>query len=222
MTPTRIVLVAKAPIPGLAKTRLAPVLGVEGAARLARLMFCRALHEARASGVGSVEIYATPSGADPVWATLSVPPDVAWSEQPEGDLGVRLASIARRVSEAGERVLLAGTDCPALDAEAFRLAAASLDRSDAVMLPTFDGGYALLGLRRFSPALFERIPWSTPGAAHASRERLRDLGWRLHVGPMVHDIDEPGDLRWLPEGWTGIGVDREVQGLLTPRRSPSH
>jgi rSAM/selenodomain-associated transferase 1 len=207
LTGTRIVLVAKAPIPGFAKTRLAPVLGDDGAARLARLLFVRVLREACASGVGNVEIYATPSRADPAWATLSCPPDVHWSEQPKGDLGVRLASVARRVAEAGERVLLAGTDCPALDAGTFRLAAASLDRSDAVMLPTFDGGYALLGLRRFSAAVFDSIPWSTPAVADATRERLHGLGWRLDVGPLVHDIDEPGDLRWLPYGWIGGGAD---------------
>jgi len=70
-----------------------------------------------------------------------------------------------------------------------------------VLYPTFDGGYALLGLRRFDPRPFEQIPWSTAEVANRTMERVRELGWSLAVGRMLHDIDGPNDLRWLPDGW---------------------
>jgi glycosyltransferase A (GT-A) superfamily protein (DUF2064 family) len=112
-----------------------------------------------------------------------------------------MADAARRASAVSEHVLLIGTDCPQLDAMHLRRATELLHDSDAVLYPTFDGGYVLLGLRRFDPRPFEQIPWSTAEVADRTIERVRELGWSLTVGGMLHDIDEPIDLRWLPDGW---------------------
>jgi hypothetical protein len=82
-----------------------------------------------------------------------------------------------------------------------RRATELLHDSDAVLYPTFDGGYALLGLRRYDPRPFEQIPWSTAEVADRTIERFRELGWSLAVGGMLHDIDDSTDLRWLPDNW---------------------
>jgi rSAM/selenodomain-associated transferase 1 len=121
--------------------------------------------------------------------------------QAVGDLGERLADAARRAAAASEQVLLIGTDCPQLDAVHLRRAAELLHESDAVLYPTFDGGYALLGLRRFDPRPFEQIPWSTAEVADRTIECVRELGWSLTVAGMLHDIDDSADLRWLPDDW---------------------
>ncbi len=97
--------------------------------------------------------------------------------------------------------MLIGTDCPQLDAGRLRQAAALLSHADSVLVPTFDGGYALLGLQRYDHKVFDRIPWSTAEVAALTCERIRGLGWTLNVGSALHDIDEPGDLQWLPESW---------------------
>jgi rSAM/selenodomain-associated transferase 1 len=201
LTTTRIVIFAKAPVAGLAKTRLIPALGAEGAARLARRMLLHALREASTAAVGPVELCVTPHPSDPVWQGLNPLQGVCWTEQVEGDLGVRMADAARRASTVGEPVLLIGTDCPQLDAMHMRRATELLHDNDAVLYPTFDGGYVLLGLRRFDPRPFEQIPWSTADVADRTIERVRELGWSLTVGGMLHDIDEPIDLQWLPDGW---------------------
>jgi len=201
LTPTRIVIFAKAPVAGLAKTRLIPALGAEGAARLARRMLLHTLREASAAAVGPVELCVTPHPSDPAWQGFPPLEGVCWTEQVAGDLGVRMADAARRASAVGEPVLLIGTDCPQLDATHLRRATELLHDSDAVLYPTFDGGYVLLGLRRFDPRPFEQIPWSTAEVADRTIERVRELGWSLTVGGMLHDIDEPIDLRWLPDGW---------------------
>ncbi len=201
MTTTRVVIFAKAPVAGLVKTRLIPALGAEGAAQLARRMLLHTLQEAAAAAVGPVELCVTPHPSDPVWQGFASVEGVCWTEQAVGDLGVRMAEAARRASEASEQVLLIGTDCPQLDAMHLRRAVEFLDHSDAVLYPTFDGGYVLLGLRRFDPRPFEQIPWSTAVVADRTIERVRELGWGLTVGGMLHDIDEPMDLRWLPDGW---------------------
>ena len=194
---TSILVFAKAPVPGRVKTRLIPLLGAEGAAELAARMLGATVQEALAAKVGPVELCADPDPAAPEWRG-HLPQSVALSGQGEGDLGVRLARAAARRLAARERVLLIGTDCPELDARRLRKAAAALDTHDAVLIPVEDGGYALLGLRRFDASLFDGIAWSTGEVASATLERIRALGWGVAVGETLRDIDEPSDLAYDP------------------------
>jgi rSAM/selenodomain-associated transferase 1 len=197
--PPRIVIFAKAPVAGLAKTRLIPALGTQGAARLAAALLKHAVAQALTSGVGPVELCVTPAPADPLWSGLALQATLTWSDQGDGDLGERMARAAQRVLDAGEPVLLMGTDCPDLTAGRIRAAAASLIAADATLVPAFDGGYVLLGLKRFDASLFAGIAWSTATVAQETRRRVEQLGWSLQNLPTLHDIDEPADLRWLPD-----------------------
>lgn len=201
MKPVHTVVFAKAPQPGLAKTRLIPALGPQGAATLARRMLAHTLQHAVAAGTGPVELCVTPDASDPLWPPLAVPAAVRWSNQGDGDLGQRMARAAQRVLDGGAAVLLIGTDCPDLDAITLRQAAAALQQADSCLLPTFDGGYALLGLNRFHHSLFEGIDWSTSRVAAQTLTRLQQLGWRVERQAMLHDIDEASDLQWLPTAW---------------------
>lgn len=194
MTPVRIVIFAKAPVPGQVKTRLIPVLGAAGAAQLAARMLDRALEQALAAAVGPVELCMSPAPDAPEWAGIALPAGIEASDQGEGDLGARMARRAQRAVARGEAVLLTGTDCPDLTAERLRVAAAQLAGHDAVLHPAEDGGYPLLGVRVFDASLFEDMPWSTPAVAALTLERLAALGWKVWVGDTLRDIDEPADL----------------------------
>jgi rSAM/selenodomain-associated transferase 1 len=216
MKATRIVIFAKAPVSGLAKTRLIRALGAEQAARLARRMLLHTLREAQAAAVGPVELCVTPRPSDPAWANWPAREGIAWSEQPEGDLGARMADAAGRAIAGSERVVLVGADCPELDAARLQHAARLLEHSDAVLYPTFDGGYALLGLRRFDLRPFGQMPWSTAEVAARTVERFRRLGWSLTIGDRLHDIDEPADLQWLPDAWRdALPLAGSVDALMT-------
>lgn len=197
MRPVRIIILAKAPVAGYVKTRLTPALGAQGAADLARDMLHYTLDQALMAHIGAVELCANPPRHDSAWQTIKVPAAVAWSSQGEGDLGARMARAAERTIATGESVLLIGTDCPALDANLISQAAISLAQADAVIAPSFDGGYTLLGLNQFDPTVFANITWSTNTVASETHQRLAQLGWRTHHLPMMHDIDEPDDLQWL-------------------------
>lgn len=194
MTPLRIIVLAKAPVAGRVKTRLIPALGPQGAAALALAMLQRTLEQALQSGIGAVELCASPGRHHPAWKAAAVPPSVQWSAQGAGDLGARMARAARRAIAGGNSILLIGTDCPELDAAYLRRAASALRQHDAVMAPCLDGGYALLGLNRFHASVFADMAWSTDAVAASTRQRLARLGWRTHCLPMVRDIDLPGDL----------------------------
>lgn len=201
MKKTRIIVFAKAPIPGFAKTRLIPALGPDRAAGLARRMCEHAVHTAVDARIGVVELCVTPTPSDPAWHPLALPDRLVWSDQGEGDLGARMARAAERTIRGGESVLLIGTDCPHLNAAHLRDAAHALHDHDTALAPAADGGYALLGLKHFHPLLFDNMPWSTETVAFETLCRLGRLGWTVKNLQRLHDIDEPADLKWLPEGW---------------------
>ena len=198
MSAVRIIVFAKAPQPGLAKTRLIPALSADGAAELARRRLDHTLASALAAGVGAVELCATPDSYDPAWRGIGLPAGIETSGQGDGDLGARLARAARRGCERGAAVILIGTDCVEMGPPLLAAAAAVLRAGTPVMHPSADGGYALLGLTRFDARLFADIAWSGATVASATRARFDALGWPLHVGATLHDIDVAADLAQLP------------------------
>ena len=209
MMPVRIVIMAKAPIAGFAKTRLIPALGAEGAAQLAHKMLSHTLATALASKLGVVEICATPDPTDPAWQNLDLPSNIVWSAQGDGDLGERMARAAVRTTRGGEAVLLIGTDCPAIDVFTLHEAAQALHDYDASVLPTYDGGYALLALKRFDNRLFENMPWSTSTVALETLQRMVEMDCEVKLLQTLHDIDEPLDLAQLPVEW-GYAAGHEI------------
>lgn len=197
----RTIIFAKAPHAGFAKTRLIPALGEKGAARLARQMLKHTLDSAIAAAIGPVELCVTPEIASPSWAEAEIPQAVEITEQGEGDLGERMARAAQRALAKDSAALLIGTDCIEMSAKLLHEAVAALKRNDAVIYPAADGGYALLGFNRFHASLFSGIAWSTGTVASDTVKRIHALGWVLETGALLHDVDEPGDLKYLPVGW---------------------
>jgi rSAM/selenodomain-associated transferase 1 len=198
-----IAVLAKAPVAGLAKTRLAPVLGAEGAARLQARFIERAVATARAAAVGPVTLWASPDPRHPAFETLAALLQVPLAQQPQGDLGARM--LAALAAAPGPAIVI-GTDCPALAPDHIAAAAAVLrDGVDAVIVPVEDGGYALIGMRRPEPALFADMAWSTATVMGETRRRLarRGLTWREPA--RLWDVDLPQDLARL-EGAGLIGL----------------
>jgi len=190
-----IVIMAKAPVPGLAKTRLIPALGADGAAALAHRLLVHATRQALAAAIGPVELYIAPDVGHASVVALSRTYGVELHAQGEGDLGARMHRVFVR---HGGPVLLMGSDAPSIDAALLRQAAAALESHDAVFVPAHDGGYALVGLRAPCASLFEAMHWSSPGVMMHSRARLAAAGLHhLELAP-VHDIDEAEDLVHVP------------------------
>ena len=187
----RILVFAKAPVPGRVKTRLIPALGAEGAAALARRMLERTLEEALATGL-PVELCGDP---DPALWHEGAP--VLLRAQGDGDLGERLARAAARVVDEGDEAIIVGADCPGLDAARLAHAARALASVDAFIHPALDGGYALIGLGRFDPSIFAGIDWSSERVADQTMERLAALAWSVETGETLRDVDEPADLQAL-------------------------
>jgi glycosyltransferase A (GT-A) superfamily protein (DUF2064 family) len=199
MTTTRILVFAKAPLPGRAKTRLIPALGEAGAARLAARLLDHALAQALAAGVGPVELCMSPAPGSAAWAGDFAPggdrDQLPGRRRPGRAHGPRRAPEHRqRRGRAADRN---GLSRP--DRRTFAHRRCVLVDNDAVLHRAEDGGYPLLGLRTFDASLFEAIPWSTPAVADITLGRIAALGWRVWLGDTLRDIDEPADLAWLPE-----------------------
>jgi rSAM/selenodomain-associated transferase 1 len=185
-----VAVLAKAPLPGFAKTRLVPALGADGAANLQARFIERAVTTAQAAAVGPVTLWAAPH--HPAFQTISALLGVTLAEQPGGDLGSRMLAA---IAAANGPAIVIGTDCPALTPEHLRTAARALaDGVDVVIVPVDDGGYGLIGMRRPQPALFGGMTWSTETVMAETRRRLTRLGLSWREPARLWDIDEPADL----------------------------
>lgn len=193
----QVAVLAKAPMPGLAKTRLIPALGPQGAARLQRQLTRSAVQTALDAGLGAVTLWCAPHARYRFFRALRQTTGVPCLVQASGDLGQRMHTAFRLHCEQGP-LLLTGTDCPPLTPVHLRRAAqALLDGDDAVFYPAEDGGYVLVGLRRPQAALFENIAWSTDVVMAQTRARASATGLRLREFETLWDLDIPADLvRW--------------------------
>jgi rSAM/selenodomain-associated transferase 1 len=211
----QVAVLAKAPVPGLAKTRLMPALGPQGAARLQRQLTRAALQTALDAGLGAVTLWCAPHAQHRFFRALRQTTGVPCLVQASGDLGARMHTAFRLHCEQGP-LLLTGTDCPPLTPAHLRQAAqALLDGDDAVFLPAEDGGYVLVGLRRPQAALFRDIAWSTGAVMAQTRERAVEAGLRVRELETLWDLDVPADLaRW--RAWQGRRPAPEPAAAVAP------
>ena len=183
----------KAPRPGYVKTRLAAAVGEEGAAALARAFFddtlalVRRLDRARIVLVIDGEIDTASFSDLEVW------------DQGEGDLGERLERGLRRALETTPMAIAIGTDAPALTLELLEEARTMLEHQEAVIGPSTDGGFYLLGLRRCPRGLLAELPWSTSETGACTLRRLNKHGLRAARLEESFDVDRPEDLTHLRE-----------------------
>jgi hypothetical protein len=190
-----IAILAKAPVPGLVKTRLIPVLGAGRAAALAACLIERTVAMASQSAVGPVTLWATPDESDLLFQAARDRHAVTLARQSEGDLGTRM--LTALTAEKGPALII-GTDCPALTSHHLRSAANILCRgTDAVVLPAEDGGYVLIGLRWPRREIFEHMCWGTARVLGETRRRLKRLGLTWQEPAMLWDLDLPADIERL-------------------------
>lgn len=181
-----IIVFARAPVLGQAKTRLVPRLGEWRAARLHERLTRHALRIARQTSE-AVELHGTRRHS--FFRDLGVP----FRLQRGGELGERMY---RALSRARKPAILIGTDCPALTVADLRRAARSLHGGqDVVLAPAEDGGYALIGVKRPKREWFEGIEW---GSARVYEQTVKKLeGHRWRALRRVWDVDRPADLERL-------------------------
>ena len=192
--PISVMLFAKAPVPGTVKTRLIPVLGAEAAAQLAERLAEQTLEAALASQVGPVSLWGSPDAAHPFFRKMEARYGITLESQEGADVGVRMEHALNRALRSHAAAILTGTDLwhpsPALFTDAAR---ALTTGATAVLAPSVDGGYVLIGLTRPIPGLFREMAWGTERVCRETVQRLEARDCPFVMLPLHRDLDTPED-----------------------------
>jgi rSAM/selenodomain-associated transferase 1 len=204
-------VMAKAPVVGQVKTRLAPPLSAAEAAELSgcfiRDIADNVIAASRAVPIHGHVAYAPP-GSEPVFRAL-LPAAIGLLPPRRSGLGHSLADAARDLLAAGYgSVCLVNSDSPNLPT-AFLIEAVMTLRApgDRVVLgPAADGGYYCIGLKQPHPRLFEEISWSTAQVFTQTCDRAREIGLAVAVLPRWYDVDDAALLRRLADALLGADL----------------
>jgi len=208
-----IIICARAPVPGVVKTRMCPPLTVDEAATLQGSLVMDAVAVA-CSLRGMTTYVACDPGVDhPFFRALAGRHRLSWCDQEGDDLGQRMDRVLTGVLARGHRyAVLVGTDIPALSVRHYRRASELVQSRDVVFGPAEDGGYYLLALKRPASWLFDGIPWSTAGVLSRSRERVRASGLTVGLLGRERDLDTFDDVRAIVG--SGCPVSVRTAGVL--------
>lgn len=197
---SKLIIFAKAPIAGTVKTRLQPQYSVQNAASLQEYFILKTVEMASKLGHIEIELQCAPDNLHHVFQQCQHAYNITTKPQEGKDLGERMKNALAGALTDYSQVVVIGTDCPDINPEYLNKAFSKLENGvDAVIGPAMDGGYVLLGLRSFSPSIFENIHWGTDRVLSVTQEKLRMLNWRWDELGMLRDIDTAEDLEYFPE-----------------------
>ncbi len=192
-----VAIMAKHPVPGLAKTRLASTTGELFAARLAEA-FLRDLSARLSSTANQLLLAFTPGTPESrqFFQDVATPSGSLTWQQPEGTLGHRLASLVDHAFSQldAKQVVIIGSDSPTLPTSMVEQAFQQLADHDVVLSPAADGGYVLIGFSRPLSSVFENIAWSTSRVLEQTRDQLQSAGASWLELPGWYDVDSAADL----------------------------
>ncbi|MGA9382374.1 MAG: TIGR04282 family arsenosugar biosynthesis glycosyltransferase [Phormidium sp.] len=191
-----LIVFTRYPEPGKTKTRLIPVLGAEGAANLHRQLTETVITQVKELQDVLIEVHFTGGNQQLMQAWLGE--NLTYKQQSEGDLGRRMTTAFQTAFNNGiEKVVIIGSDCPALQSQLIEEAFAALFQHELVLGPATDGGYYLIGLKRLIPELFTGVNWGTSEVLHQTVEIAESLKLTVAYLTTLSDVDRPEDLEIL-------------------------
>jgi hypothetical protein len=190
-----LLIFVKYPEPGKVKTRLAENIGSENAALLYRKMAESLIYNlSKLADYRKIIFFDPPERTNDVvrWLKFN---GLSFMAQKGNSLGERMSNaFSHAFSLGAAKAVVIGTDCPQITTETIVKAFEKLEVSEAVVGPSFDGGYYLLGLRRLIPEVFHEIDWSTNLVFDQTMKRLRHNGIKSECLEMLRDVDTVEDL----------------------------
>jgi rSAM/selenodomain-associated transferase 1 len=177
---------------GFVKTRLARTLGDAEALRIYHLLLEKTRQAALDSTARRWLFYSDALETGDDWMEQ----DFKKFVQRGADLGARMEHAFQQAFDAGaSKVVIIGSDCPAITGATLAAAFAQLDHADFVLGPASDGGYYLLGMRAFEPSVFRDIAWSTDTVLAATLGQIKALGKTFFLLAELTDVDTEADWR---------------------------
>ncbi|MFP3854471.1 MAG: TIGR04282 family arsenosugar biosynthesis glycosyltransferase [Anaerolineales bacterium] len=188
---------AKAPLPGLAKTRLGEQIGMRAAAAQYEEMLLHQLAQAQATS-SQLELFLYCAGPKHLHWFQQRFPHLNLKMQQGQDLGQRMHHAFQELfSQGSAKVILIGTDAPDLSTELILQTNDLLDSDEVVLGPAVDGGYYLIGQRSPGWRLFDEINWSTDQVLAQTAARIKERALSFSLLPELRDIDTMEDLEAL-------------------------
>jgi len=197
-----IAIMAKASAPGRTKTRLVPPLTFDEAAALNTVFLqdiaANLLRAGRHAGIAGYAAFAPPGSED--FFTRILPPGIGLIDACLPNFGDCLLRTIEEILGRGHcSAVVLNSDSPtlptALLVETAEVLAQPGER--AVLGPSSDGGYYLLGLKTAHRRMFEDIAWSTERVAEQTLERASEIKLETHMLPVWYDVDDVDGLRRL-------------------------
>lgn len=191
----RLLIFAKAPIPGQVKTRLQQQLGPMGCAKLHEQLTIKTLEMVCSRRITPVELWCAPDKTHPFFRRCRATFRITLKTQQGENLGSRLSNALIHAAKHCDSTVIIGTDCPKMDYTYLESAFHALGNGhDLVLGPAKDGGYVLIGTKQAEPALFAGIHWGTDQVLAQTRAAAQRLRWSWTELPTLRDIDRPEDL----------------------------
>lgn len=193
--PVRLILFARYPVAGQAKTRLIPAVGAHGAAKIHKLL-------AQKSVSTIIDAIKQRSDARFILSYTGAQKEkfqdwlgedaIDFEEQVKGDLTDRLLALLNPAP-----VIFFGSDTPDLSQRHVTNAIDAMKIYDVVIGPALDGGYYLIGMKKAYEGLLNDMPWSSDQVLPTTLDRCGQMGLNVHLLEPLSDCDLPEDLdRW--------------------------
>lgn len=198
---TLIIQFAKFPIKGYVKTRLQPTLGEAGCYKLHQNLVRHTAAQILESPFASVIAFDQMDSHD-LLTDLAV--DMPVLLQQGEDLGVRMRNAFEWALRKYEKVILVGSDCPALTSDHYQQVDRELEDQDFVFVPAEDGGYVLIACRKVLPRLFENISWGTGNVWQETQVALE--GEMFQSLDPLWDVDREEDFIRLAKTFPALCV----------------
>ncbi|MBS1269250.1 MAG: hypothetical protein MAG794_00198 [Gammaproteobacteria bacterium] len=192
-----LILFAKTPVAGRVKTRLIPELGEQGAADFAEALIEESVRCATETWPGSVRLLAWPDPHHECFERIERRYGLTVSVQSEGNLGAKMFQALNDAYGRGVAGAIMGCDVPHCPPETYRTAHAFLTQGRAVIGPSADGGYYLVGINPPHPACFDRMDWGGKNVFDATLERAANAHIDLIVLQQLNDLDTLSDIEAL-------------------------
>ncbi|SMG33737.1 hypothetical protein SAMN05661096_02156 [Marivirga sericea] len=193
-----LIIFVKNPELGKCKTRLAATIGDEKALTFYKNMLQSTKEIAEKVEADKAIYYSSFIDEDDLWPNQA--PFYKRLQNQDPDLGAKMQSAFSEAFDTGyESVCVIGSDCYALDEKVIAEAFKTLESKGAVLGPSNDGGYYLLGMNQLYTQLFEQKEWSTESVAPDTIQDFKSLNVKYYLLEQLTDIDNEEDLKSIPD-----------------------
>lgn len=189
-----ILIFSKAPVVGQVNTRLVPYITAEQAANLHEELAHDRLRMCTAANLCDVQLWCSPDTEHQFFSDCRQRYGVQLHSQSGNDLGERISSALKALLGQYKKIIIIGTDAPALDIDTIDAAVNELEHSDIVLVPAEDGGYVLIGASKHHEDLLIDVPWGSESVLANTVRNIKRLGLEYSLLGKCWDVDRPEDL----------------------------